>query len=253
VIFVARLWEPGCYNASVTADEKEPGPSEAPSSGYIYVRREVLYGLVLALTFALGLGAGYLIWGSADAAAPAEEVSTAAGRIEVSLDDDPRIGPADAPITIVEFSDFNCPYCRAWQQQTFPSLMETFPEQIQFVYKDFPVVGGGTIGEGAAQAANCAAEQDGYWEYHDALFSGQFELNRAGFEQAAIDTGLDGEALLNCLDSGRYAEEVQQDLRYGAGLGVTGTPTFFINGIPMVGAQPLLRFMEVINGELGGS
>jgi protein-disulfide isomerase len=235
----------------VGANPEGSTPSKAPSGGYIYIRREVLYGLALAVTFGLGLGAGYLIWGSADAGAPAAEGSTTVGRIEISLEDDPRIGPEDAPITIVEFSDFNCPYCRVWQQQIFPGLLEAFPDQILFVYKDFPVVGGGTIGEGAALAANCAAEQDGYWEYHEALFSGQFELSRAGFEQAAVGSGLDGQALLSCLDSGRHADEVQADLRYGAGLGVTGTPTFFINGIPMVGAQPLLRFIEVINGELG--
>ena len=272
----------GCYNAAVMADTDAPERSEVESlrpesaqagtpepsvspagtgasapSGYIYIRREVIFPVAIAVAFAVGLGGGYLIWGTSRAASEAQPagtgVSRPAGRIEISLDDDPRLGPDDAPITIVEFSDFNCPFCRAWHQQTFPGLLETFPDQILFVYKDFPVVGGGTIGEGAALAANCAAEQDGYWPYHDALFSGEFGLDRAGFEQAAISTGLDGEALLSCLDSGRYADEVQEDLRYGAGLGVTGTPTFFINGIPMVGAQPLLRFIEVINGELGGS
>ena len=274
--------EGGCYNAAVMADTDAPERSEVESlrqenaqagtpepstppagtgasapSGYIYIRREVIFPVAIAVAFAVGLGGGYLIWGTSRAAAEAQPagtgVSRSAGRIEISLDDDPRLGPDDAPITIVEFSDFNCPFCRAWHQQTFPGLLETFPDQILFVYKDFPVVGGGTIGEGAALAANCATEQDGYWPYHDALFSGEFGLDRAGFEQAAISTGLDGEALLSCLDSGRYADEVQEDLRYGAGLGVTGTPTFFINGIPMVGAQPLLRFIEVINGELGGS
>ena len=237
-----------------SATEMAPGRAgPGGRSGYIYIRREVLYSLALAVAFAIGLGGGYLIWGVPSARTAAESVSSAVGRIEVSLGDDPRLGPDDAPITIVEFSDFNCPFCRAWHQQTFSGLLQAFPDQILFVYKDFPVVGGGTVGEGAAQAANCALEQDGYWEYHDALFSGQFGLDRAGFEQAALDSGLDGVALLSCLDSGRNADEVQEDLRYGAGLGVTGTPTFFINGIPMVGAQPLLRFIEVINGELGGS
>ena len=282
MIFVVERSGSGCYNASVTpktgaterteveslrpesAQAGTPEPSAPPAgtaasapSGYIYIRREVIFPVAIAAAFAVGLGGGYLIWGTSKAASEGQpsdtSVSRPAGRIEISLDDDPRLGPDDAPITIVEFSDFNCPFCRAWHQQTFPGLLETFPDQILFVYKDFPVVGGGTIGEGAALAANCAAEQEGYWPYHDALFSGEFGLDRAGFEQAALSTGLDGEALLSCLDSGRYADEVQEDLRYGAGLGVTGTPTFFINGIPMVGAQPLLRFIEVINGELGGS
>jgi protein-disulfide isomerase len=230
----------------------EAAPLGAPRKGYIYIRREVLYALVLAVTLAIGLGAGYLIWGSPPAGQSSAGTSKAAGRIEIDLGDDPRLGPDAAPVTIVEFSDFNCPFCRAWHQQTFPGLMEAFPDQILFVYKDFPVVGGGAVGEAAARAAGCAAEQDGYWEYHDALFSGQFPLDRVGFEQAALHSGLDGLALLSCLESGRHAQEVQDDLRYGASLGITGTPTFFINGIPMVGAQPLLRFIEVINGELDG-
>lgn len=286
MILVGGQAEAGCYNASVkpkpsaatprkprtatalsepaesTRDQAvgppaasespaaEPQPQAAPS-GYIYIRREHFYGLAVGLAFAIGLGAGYLIWGARPAGSGAS-VSRAAGRIEIALGDDPSLGPQDAPITIVEFSDFNCPFCRAWHQQTFAGLMDTFPDQILFVYKDFPVVGGGTIGEGAAQAANCAAEQDAYWVFHNALFSGEFGLDRGGFERAALSSGISGEELLSCLDSGRYAQEVQEDLRYGAGLGVTGTPTFFINGIPLVGAQPLLRFIEVINGELGG-
>ncbi len=238
--------------ADSAATPPAPEAEQNESAGkYIYVRREHLYALAAVAIFAAGLGVGYLIWGSPQSGEEADS-SQAAGRVEISLGDDPRLGPQDAPVTIVEFSDFNCPYCRAWHQQTFPELLNTFPGQIQFVYKDFPVVAGGTVGEGAAQAANCAAEQDAYWEYHSALLSGQFALDRSGFEQAAHQVGISGEALLLCLDSGRQAQEVRDDLRYGAGLGVTGTPTFFINGIPLVGAQPLLRFIEVINAELAG-
>ena len=106
-------------------------------------------------------------------------------------------------------------------------------------------------GFAAAEAANCAAEQGAYWEYHDALYSGDYPLNQPGFEAVARQLELDLPGLTECIKSGRQTSEVDGDFRYGASLGVTGTPSFFINGIPLIGAQPLLRFVEVINSELG--
>ena len=163
MIFIGGRTGAGCYNASVTprtsatersveeslraqalAEGHGPSVGAAPGgeptaeavpdragpgdrSSYIYIRREVLYSLALAVAFAIGLGGGYLIWGTSKAAPDAQPadtgVSRPAGRIEISLDEDPRLGPDDAPITIVEFSDFNCPFCRAWHQQTFPGLL----------------------------------------------------------------------------------------------------------------------------------
>ncbi len=104
----------------------------------------------------------------------------------------------------------------------------------------------------AAQAAQCAGDQDAYWPFHDSLLSGGLELGREAYQQYATRLGLNVEGLLACLDSGKYDDEVQADARYAAGLGVSGTPTFFINGLPLVGAQPLSEFQAVIESELQG-
>jgi protein-disulfide isomerase len=117
-----------------------------------------------------------------------------------------------------------------------------------FVYRDFPITSEESLA--AAQAANCAGEQDAYWQFHDSLLSGGLDLGRDAYTQYATRLGLNVEALLACLDSGKYNDEVEADARYAAGLGVSGTPTFFINGLPLVGAQPLSAFQSVIESEL---
>jgi protein-disulfide isomerase len=229
--------------------------------GYLRFKRSHLYALAIPLTFVVGLAVGYLFWGRptetaptaaqvADPPAAAQQEPSGPTRFDISVDDDPSLGPEDAPITIVEFSDYNCPFCQKWHVETFNQLMAAYPDQIRFVYRDLPVVGGGTVGLGAAIAANCAGEQDAYWDYHQALFSGQNAMDSQGFLQYAADLNLDQDAFQECVEDERNAQEVENDLRYGASLGITGTPTFFINGIPVVGAQPLQVFINVIESEL---
>jgi protein-disulfide isomerase len=217
-----------------------------------------IYAFLIPVAFVAGIGAGYLFWGReapggdvpAATQAPSEQTAPdetqAPMRFDISVDDDPAYGPDDAPITIIEFSDFNCGYCRKFYTETFWSLLETFPSQIRFVYRDLPIVGGFE----AAQAAQCAHEQGAFWEYHDLLFTGTLTHDRAAYIQYAEDLALDSEAMTECFDSGRYAEEVEADARYALNLGISGTPTFFVNGIPMVGAQPLANFVQVIESEL---
>ncbi len=164
---------------------------------------------------------------------------------------DPARRPVGAPISIVEFGDYNCPFCRRWHRDVCEELLAVYREQILFSYVDFPIVGGGAIGFGATLPANCTEEQGAFWEYHDALFSGAYPLDQAGFEGAAVDLGLDRQALLEYIVTGRFAREIQADLEYRANMGVNGTLTFFINGLPVIGAQPPLRFVQVINGERG--
>lgn len=218
----------------------------------IRIRRSHFYAALMPLAFGVGVAYGYFLWGRdpSPLAGAQGSYSAPVERLAVETDDDPALGAENAPITIVEFSDYNCPYCRAWHQQVFGPLLDAYPNQIRFVYRDFPIVGGGAPGLAAAQAANCAGEQQAYWDYHAALFSGEFPLDSRGFHAAAEAVGLDAAALAGCVESGRYDAEVRADLRYGAGLGVSGTPTFFINGIPLVGAQPLERFVEIIEAEL---
>lgn len=237
-----------------TAPNVEPMPV-GDDRRYIHIRRSHFYAALLPLAFAAGLAYGYLLWGRAesdpDAAFSGATGFSFAGRIDVDPGDDPAIGPSNAPVTIVEFSDFNCPFCRQWHLEVFEELMAAYPGQIRFVYKDFPIVGERTPGFAAAEAANCAGEQSAFWEFHNALFSGDYPLDQAGFEAVGRQLELDLPALMECFESGRQTAEVDADFRYGADLGVTGTPTFFINGIPLIGAQPLLRFVELINTELG--
>ncbi len=238
------------------AAEPSPGPETSPgqpSDEFIRFRRSRFYAALLPVAFVTGLAAGYLFWGrgttrpAESLAAGSNAVATPA-RMQVGSDDDPWIGPADAPVTIVEFSDFNCPYCRQFEQTTFQELMNKYPNQIRFVYRDFPITSQELYY--AAQAAECAGDQQAYWPYHDALLSGQYQLGREAYQHIAQTLGLDAETLLTCLDSEKYGGEVQSDAREAASLGVTGTPTFFVNGIPLVGAQPLSQFTRLIDSEL---
>jgi len=227
----------------------EPEPQEDRLS----FKRSHVYSALVPLAFVVGLATGFLFWGrtpAPPAAAAVADGNQAPTRLEVSTDDDPSLGPADAPITIVEFSDYNCPYCEKWHVETFQPLMAAYPDQIRFVYRDFPITSQESMA--AAQVAQCAGEQDAYWSFHDSLLSGGLELGREAYEQYATRLGLNVEALLGCLDSGKYNDEVEADARYAAGLGVSGTPTFFINGLPLVGAQPLSEFQALIDSELQG-
>lgn len=213
-------------------------------------RKWIVWALIPA-AFAIGLGVGYLAWG--EAAAELAEAKAAAGqprRIEIGTEGDPSIGPADAPVTIVEFSDFNCGFCQRFHTQTFPELMAAYPDMIRFVYRDFPVTSQESYY--AAQAGECADEQGAFWEFHNLLFDGGLGLGTEAYAAYAEQLGLDGEALLQCVADGTYAAEVEDDARFAAGIGVSGTPTFFINGLPMVGAQPLAQFQRIIDAELEG-
>lgn len=233
-----------------TGSQAEGGSASDGEDGLIRIRRSHLYSFLIPLAFVTGLAAGYVVWGRGSQSTPVTQ--PAAGqqqaRFDVSTDDDPALGPPDAPITIVEFSDFNCPYCRRFRQTTFDELMAAYPDQIRFVYRDYPILSQESFL--AAQAAECADEQGAFWEYHDELFSGRLELGPLAYREYATGLGLDVEGLMACVESGELADEVQADARYASGLGITGTPTFFINGIPLVGAQPLAEFTRLIEQEL---
>jgi protein-disulfide isomerase len=223
-------------------------------------KRSRLVALLVPLAFAVGLGAGYLLWGRPGAAEPqaaaaqtaAQETARQVTRYDVPVDDDPAYGPEDAPITIIEFSDYECPYCRSWQAEVLPRLLETYPDQVRLVYRDFPLTSIHPNAAPAAAAANCANEQDAYWEFHDKLFSMELGLSDKAYQQYASDLGLDTESFAECLESDRYADEVEADFQYAAQLGVRSTPTFFINGIALVGAQPFELFQDLIDKELAG-
>lgn len=200
-----------------------------------------------SLAFLAGVGLGFVLWGGE--ARPAATSLPEEGRVAVSVDDDPALGPADAPVTMIEFSDFTCPYCRKFHEETFPALWEAYPDQLRFVYRDDPILSAES--DAAAEAAQCAHEQGAFWEYHDALFRAQLGLGKDSYIAYAQILDLDMDRFSACVEDRRYQAEVEADARDAAGWGVNGTPTFFINGLRLVGAQPYSEFARLIDAELG--
>jgi protein-disulfide isomerase len=184
--------------------------------------------------------------------------------IRVSIDDDPIKGSNDAPITIVEFSDFQCPFCSRFHIQTFPLILKEYVDtgKVKFVYRDFPIQSSHPNAMPAAAASECAHEQNNYWEYHNALFERQTIWNNLEisdsintFKKFAIELGLNEDQFNSCLDSGKYIEEINKDLKDGTNYGITGTPGFLIgnekNGfVKLTGAQPFEAFKKIIDSQL---
>ena len=177
----------------------------------------------------------------------AEQILTK-NRYEIQTDGYPSIGPENAPIVVVEFSDFNCQYCGVFARTTFPVLISTYSKEIRFVYRHAPL--GPASSFEAAQASMCAYDQDYFWEYHDALFENQDRLDAGLYAEIAASLELDIPAFNTCLENNDYMDLIETDLDFALTTGVRGTPTFFINGLALVGAQPVEVFVEVIDAEL---
>lgn len=188
---------------------------------------------------------------SGGAGASAETVATPSGPVNVELGDAPIWGSETAKVTIVEFSDFECFYCARFYSETYGRLKAEFGDQVRFAYKHFPISFAHPQAESAAMASVCANEQGKFWEYHDLLFPNQANLGRDALVSYAQKAGVSNmEQFTQCVDSQKYAATVQADLAQGEKLGVTGTPTFFINGRPLVGAQPYDVFAFAIEQAL---
>ena len=161
----------------------------------------------------------------------------------------PSRGPEDAPVTVVEFSDFECPYC----SRVNPALEQvtaTYGDDVRIVFRQFPLSRIHSNAQKAAEASLCAEEQGKFWQLHDAMFQDQRNLGLASVKEKAATVGLDIDSFNTCLDSNRYADAVAADLAAGSELGVTGTPAVFINGIFLSGAQPFEEFSKIIDAEL---
>jgi len=182
-------------------------------------------------------------------------------RFDVNFGDDPILGSHEARIAIVEFSDYQCPYCKRFQTQVFPQLKKEYIDsgKVAFVYKDFPLAMHANA-KSAAIAANCAGEQDDYLDYQKALFEDQKAFGHDHYVVLAEQHKLDTDRFSTCLDDKKQIEEIEKDQAYGSSLGLTGTPSFFIGRVDqsdrvvsarlVVGAQPLHVFREVIDGLL---
>jgi protein-disulfide isomerase len=171
-------------------------------------------------------------------------------RTVVAADDDPAKGPADAPVTIIEFSDFQCPYCSR-VNPTLARLKDRYGDSIRLVFRDFPILQLHPQAAKAAEAGACANDQGKFWPMHDLMFANQARLDVTSLKQHAATLGLDAAAFEKCLDSGKHTAEWQKDAADAEKAGVQSTPAFFVNGRPVVGAVPYEQFASVIDEELG--
>jgi len=169
-------------------------------------------------------------------------------KIEVATDGKPSLGVDNAPVTIVEFSDFQCPFCRQ-VQPTLKRLMTDYAGKVRLVFRDFPLRSIHPQAQKAAEAAQCAAEQQKFWSYHDKLFAAT-SLQVADLKKYAHELDLNEEQFTSCLDSNKYAGGIDADMQAGQNAGVNATPTFFVNGYPLSGAASYEHFKEVVDAAL---
>ncbi|MFZ6036430.1 MAG: DsbA family protein [Patescibacteria group bacterium] len=172
--------------------------------------------------------------------------SNQGGTTTFATEDDPSSGNPQAKIVIVEFADFECPFCF----QAFPvvrQLLDNYSQDIYFVYRDFPIDSSHPNARKAAEAGECAQAQGRFWEMHDKMFLNHDNLAVDALKEYANEIGLDTELFNQCLDGGQFAAEVEQDFIDGLTAGVTGTPTFFINGRPFTGSITYDQFAQIID------
>jgi protein-disulfide isomerase len=222
------------------------------------------YSVLVVLAFAAGILVGFVAWGrnvpvTAAAQQPSGQVAEAPvtqeptfTRYDIPTDGYPSFGPDDAKIVIVEFSDFQCPYCRRFHEDTYKALLNAYPGKIRFVYRNLPLPPNmHPEAMSAAVASLCANDQNAFWDYHDKLFSSA-TLSEETYIQYATDLKLNVEDFTACLSSSKHDEFIQQDMDFSSNLGVQSTPTFFVNGLAVIGAQPLTTFQTLIDKELAG-
>lgn len=252
---VLRMVEP-----STTQPINEPAKPSSSSTAHKWTAWAAAIQIVLLLVviFQLnGLG-NATIQGAAvglpSAGAPSggnAPVPSPTVNMDALVDDDDVLGDEDAEVTIVEFSDFECPFCGRFHTQTWPEIKKNYIDtgKVKFVYRDFPL-GFHQQAQKAAEAAECAGEQGKFWEMHELLFNPGVQGGVASFKQYASQISLDTSKFNDCLDSGKMVAEIRKDLADGSAAGVQGTPAFFINGVEVSGAQPFSVFQQIIDGQL---
>jgi protein-disulfide isomerase len=173
-------------------------------------------------------------------------------RVQVGYDRSRLRGSAAAPVVIVEFSDFQCPYCRS-VEPTLKALLAKYAGRVSLAYRDFPLREVHPQAQQAAEAAWCAGEQGKFWEYHDLLYTNEAKLDAGSLAGHARSLGIDVQRFTSCLASGKFKHAVEEDVQAGSKVGVNGTPAFFINGIFLSGAQPAGIFEKIIEAELAAA
>lgn len=214
------------------------------------------YLVPLSIVIAGIIIAGAVFWTQKQSSSPSASESSlfpeeelVSGDINIDFEGWASMGNPEASVVMVEYSDFACPFCTRFWQETLPLIKRDYVDtgKVRFVYKDFPVVGG----DRAAEASHCAQEQGKYWEYHDLLFS-RHSQDRAQWSSSSVhrayagQLGLDEDSFVECFESRRYQEKVVRSGQEALANGGQGTPYFIINNIPLFGAQPYSSFQEVI-------
>jgi len=221
-----------------------------------FMKKDLLWKIgtfVFAALFVISLFTGGLGFGGEDVnpSAPKNNPAPDATLVKIDADDDAILGDEGAPVTIIEFSDYECPFCARFWRETLPQIKQEYIDtgKVKLVYRDFPL----NIhrnAQKAAEAAECAGEQSKYYEMHDKIFENQQAIDVLSLKRYAQEIGLNTAEFNSCLDSGKMASEVKKDFSDGQAAGVRGTPAFFINGKLVSGAQPFSVFQQAINAEL---
>lgn len=240
-------------------EELEP-KTEAKAEPAIKTDSRPLYlqlALPVSILVAGVLISGALIYGRTRAPS-GDPVQPSVVSLKVT-DQDHVLGSKDAKVTIFEFSDFQCPFCRRFWSESFTQLKANYIDtgKVRFIYRHFPLTSIHQSAQIAAEAAECASEQNQFWQFHDKIFqeqakSGQGTVRFSGddVKKWAAQLGLNSQTFNVCFDSKKYSQRVSQDLDIGSKSNVDGTPTFFINGQRVVGAQPYASLKLVIDGFL---
>jgi protein-disulfide isomerase len=172
-------------------------------------------------------------------------------KADVFIEGEPLLGDPNAPVTIIEFSDFQCPFCAEFDASTFPQIKKEYVDtgKAKVVFKNFPL-SFHQFSQSAAEAGECAQEQGKFWEYKETLFENQENLSVENLKKYAKDLGLDAQKFDSCLDSEKFKSEVENDFNEGVAAGIMGTPSFIVGSETLVGAQPFSEFQKAIEQEL---
>ncbi len=240
-------------NPSLSSNGSRRGDS-LQSSPYLLPGAIILSAVVIAGAVIYSAG-GFNGVASGRLPAQAGGAVGAGGSVENLADDDPFLGNPDAKVTVVEFADFQCPFCGRFFKNTEPEIIEKYVKtgKVKFVYRDFAFLG--EESQWAAEAAECAEDQDKFWQYHDYLYTHQKGENDGAFTKENLKRfarvlGFNSAAFDRCLDSGKHREEVEKDTADGRQAGVSGTPTVLVNGKSIVGAVPFAQFQTIIDAAL---
>ncbi len=262
-------------NTEIKAQKDKKSYFEIPLPKFRYININPYFAIISMLVFAflLGMLTNKLLFmqnelarvqgtnqgAVIDNTANANQFPTPQPKVDVEPGTLPILGSADAPVTIVEFSDIQCPFCKRFVDDAFVELKTKYIDtgKVKLAFRHYPLTSIHPNAKKAGEAVECANEQNKFWDYHDLLFAKQDEWSQLAsadavnsFVDYSGELGLDTAQFRNCLDSSKFQQKVEDDLAAGMDAGVDGTPAFFINGWRLTGAQPFASFEQLIEQEL---